>query len=75
MFCKHQSFHCSPWKRSQRSSYFPAACGGDHARAGGYYLKEVWPMEVAHRSQFTLKNFSPWKGPMLNQGKSARRKE
>lgn len=26
----------------------PAGCGGDHAGAGGYYLKELWSVEDAH---------------------------
>lgn len=31
-----------------RTDIHTAAHGGSHTRAGGYFLKEVWPMERTH---------------------------
>jgi len=38
-----QRFSCSPWRRPQRSKHCPAVRGEDHARAGGYSLKDCIP--------------------------------
>lgn len=45
-----------------------------HARAGGYFLKELQPTESPEESRFILKDCSLWK-TTLEQGKAVRRKE
>lgn len=71
-------------KKSTPDRYFPAAHRGDHSAAhvhtvahthtagcGGYSMKEV----AACRSGFILKDCSLWEGAILEEGKTARRKE
>jgi len=50
----------------------PAAHRGPHAGAGGYFLKELQPIENPPWSKTILKDFSPWREPMLEQGKRVR---
>ena len=52
-----------------------AAHGGHHAGGGGYFLTELQPVESPHWSKIILKDFSLWRGPTLEQGKSVRRKQ
>jgi len=40
-----------------------------HAKAGEYFLKELWPMESPCWSRFILQDCRLWEGPMLQQGK------
>jgi len=55
---------------------FSAAHGQDHSRVDKYFLKDLQPVEISPSwSRFMLKDSSLWRGPMLEQGKSVRRRE
>lgn len=51
--------------------YSLAACGQDHSRAN----PPTASVESPHRSIFIPKGCRQWEGPILEQGKSVRRKE
>ena len=49
-------------------------CRGLHARAGGYFLKDLWPMESPGWSRFSPEGLQPMEGLAVERG-SLRKKE
>lgn len=81
--CEHQgerrarrcSRCCCTWRGPRWSRYLHCNHGRSYSEAGGYAMRELWPMERPCWGRFILKDWSPWEGPKLEQGKSVRRHE